>query len=155
MTRATRFAGALLTLMVLAGCQSAQEHAASVEAANSEAGRLTVGTVQREIRIGISGAEVAAVLGAPNIVTTDEARREVWVYDKISTSRAYSDSYGGVNALILGGALIGGGVAGAAGGPGYSARAGASATTQKTLTVVIKYDDQGRVRDFAYHTSAF
>ena len=155
MARTTRYAGALLSLMVLAGCQSAQEHAASVEAANSEAERLTVGTVQREIRIGMSGAEVATVLGAPNIVTTDEARREVWVYDKISTARAYSTSYGGVSALILGGALIGSGAAGGAGSTGYSAGAGASATTQKTLTVVIKYDDQGKVRDFAYHTSTF
>jgi outer membrane protein assembly factor BamE (lipoprotein component of BamABCDE complex) len=141
--------------MVLAGCQSAQQHAASVEAANSEAERLTVGTVQREIRVGMSGAEVAAALGAPNIVTTDEARREVWVYDKISTAQAYSTSQGGVSALILGGALIGSGLAGGAVGPGYSASAGASATTQKTLTVVIKYDDQGKVRDFAYHTSTF
>ena len=155
MTRTTRCAGALLTLVMLAGCQSAQQHAASVEAANSEAERLTVGTVQREIRIGMSGAEVATVLGAPNIVTTDEARREVWVYDKISTARAYSTSQGGISALILGGALIGSGAAGAGGSTGYSAAAGASATTQKTLTVVIKYDDQGKVRDFAYHTSTF
>jgi outer membrane protein assembly factor BamE (lipoprotein component of BamABCDE complex) len=155
MTKATSFAGALLSLLALAGCQSAQDHAASVEAANAEAARLTVGTVQREIRVGMSGAEVTAALGAPNIVTTDEARREVWVYDKISTARAYSTSSGGVSALILGGALIGGGAAGGAAGTGYSAGAGASATTQKTLTVVIKYDDQGKVRDFAYHTSTF
>jgi outer membrane protein assembly factor BamE (lipoprotein component of BamABCDE complex) len=155
MTRVFRLVCVLLSFMTLGGCQSAQQHAASVEAANAEAERLTVGTVQREIRVGMSSAEVATVLGAPNIVTTDEARREVWVYDRISTSRAYSTSYGGVSALILGGALISDGLAGGAGSTGYSAGAGASATTQKTLTVVIKFDEQGMVRDFAYHTSSF
>jgi hypothetical protein len=52
--------------------------------------------------------------------------------------------------------VIGGSAgAGGLGGAGYNSGAGASATTQKTLTVVIKYDGQGLVRDFAYHTSTF
>ena len=49
----------------------------------------------------------------------------------------------------------GSGVAGGLGSASYAAADGASATTQKTLTVIIKYDEQGRVRDFAYHTSTF
>ncbi len=147
--------GGLVAVLAVSGCQSAQQHAADVEAANAGADRLTVGTVQREIRVGMSGGEVASVLGAPNIVTTDEQRREVWVYDRISTTRAYSTSSGGVSALILGGALVGDGLAGGAGGAGYNASDGASATTQKTLTVVIKFNEQGTVRDFAYHTSTF
>lgn len=147
--------GGLVAILAVSGCQSAQQHAADVEAANAGGDRLTVGTVQREIRVGMSGGEVASVLGAPNIVTTDEQRREVWVYDRISTNRAYSTSSGGVSALILGGALVGDGLAGGAGSAGYSSSDGASATTQKTLTVVIKFDEQGTVRDFAYHTSTF
>lgn len=147
--------GGLVAILAVTGCQSAQQHAADVEAANAAGDRLTVGTVQREIRVGMSGGEVASVLGAPNIVTTDEQRREVWVYDRISTNRAYSTSSGGVSALILGGALVGDGLAGGAGSAGYSSSDGASATTQKTLTVVIKFDEQGTVRDFAYHTSTF
>jgi outer membrane protein assembly factor BamE (lipoprotein component of BamABCDE complex) len=139
----------------LAACQSAQRHAQDVEAANADANRLTVGTVQREIRVGMSGADVASVLGSPNIVTTDEQRREVWIYDRIATTRAYSTSSGGVSALVLGGVIGGSAGAGGLGGAGYNSGAGASATTQKTLTVVIKYDGQGLVRDFAYHTSTF
>jgi outer membrane protein assembly factor BamE (lipoprotein component of BamABCDE complex) len=139
----------------LAACQSAQRHAQDVEAANADANRLTVGTVQREIRVGMSGADVASVLGSPNIVTTDEQRREVWVYDRIATTRAYSTSSGGVSALVLGAVIGGGAGAGGIGGAGYNSGAGASATTQKTLTVVIKFDEQGLVRDFAYHTSTF
>ena len=147
--------GGLVALLAVTGCQSAQEHAADVNAANAEADRLTVGTVQREIRVGMSGGEVASVLGAPNIVTTDEERREVWVYDRISTNRAYSRSSGGVSALVLVGALVGDTLGGGLGGGNYSSSDGASSTTQKTLTVVIKFDDQGMVRDFAYHTSTF
>jgi outer membrane protein assembly factor BamE (lipoprotein component of BamABCDE complex) len=146
---------ALVASLAVAGCQSAQQHAQDVEAANADANRLTVGTVQREIRVGMSGGDVASVLGSPNIVTTDEQRREVWIYDRISTSRAYSTSSGGVSALILGAVIGGGAGGGGLGTAGYSSGAGASATTQKTLTVVIKFDEQGLVRDFAYHTSTF
>jgi outer membrane protein assembly factor BamE (lipoprotein component of BamABCDE complex) len=116
---------------------------------------MTVGTVQREVRVGMSGAEVAQVLGSPNVVTTDERRREVWVYDKISTTSAYSTSSGGAAALIFGAAPAGNGLLGGAGQTGYGSGTGAASTTQKTLTVVIKFDEQGAVRDFAYHTSRF
>ena len=141
--------------LVLSGCQSAAEHAANVRSAEAQGDRLTVGKVQKEIRVGMSGAEVIQVLGSPNIVSTDENRREVWVYDKIATERIYSTSSGGVNVLVLGGALIGSGLVGGAPSAGYSSSAGAASTTQRTLTVIIKFDDIGKVRDFAYHTSRF
>ena len=37
-----------------------------------ESNNLTVGTVQKEIKNGMSGAEVASALGSPNIVSTDD-----------------------------------------------------------------------------------
>jgi outer membrane protein assembly factor BamE (lipoprotein component of BamABCDE complex) len=112
---------------------------------------VSVGRVQKEIRVGMSGAEVAQVLGSPNIVTTDEERREVWIYDKIATDRAYSTSSGGLAALIL---AVGGTTAAAVGGSA-SSNTGAASTSQRTLTVIIKFDKESRVRDFAYHTSRF
>ena len=133
-----------LTLFV--GCQSASYHKEQV--ANTNSDRLTVGTVQREIRVGMTTADVVQVLGSPNMVTTDEKRRENWVYDKISTERAYSTSSGGVSALVLGG--VGGG-----GGAGFNSGSGATSTTQRTLTIIIKFDEQSRVRDFAYRSSSF
>lgn len=139
----------LTTAFALGGCQTAAQHRAAVQDDSGQ--RLTVGTVQKEIRVGMTGAEVAQVLGSPNIVSTDEARREVWIYDKIATDRAFSSSSGGVNALILG---FGGSAAGGLGG-GMGASAGASSTSQRTLTVIIKFDEQRKVRDFAYHTSRF
>ena len=43
------------------------------------------------------------------------------------------------------------------GGAGGSAgrSTGAASTSQKTLTVIIKFDEAKKVRDFAYHTSSF
>jgi outer membrane protein assembly factor BamE (lipoprotein component of BamABCDE complex) len=133
---------ALLSLVTLAvglflgGCKTAQQHSADV---NQPGDRLTVGTVQKEIRVGMSGADVVAVLGSPNVVTTDENRREVWVYDKVSTTSVSSSSSGGATILIL---WVSGG-------------AGATSTSQRTLTVVIKFDENKKVRDFAYHASSF
>ena len=64
-------------------------------------------------------------MGSPNIVTSDEDRRETWIYDKISTERAYSSSAGGVNALILGGAPVGSALLGGGLGGSYGSEAGA------------------------------
>ena len=101
--------------------------------------QLTVGKVQGEIKIGLSSAEVVEVLGSPNIVTTDAERREVWVYDKISTERmeASKSSYG---TLILFG--------------GSSDKSHGS-TRQRTLTIIIKFDEEQKVRDFAYNYTQF
>ena len=131
-------------LIILAGC-SATQHVEDVR--GEEAERLTVGTVQKEIRLGMSGADVATVLGSPNIVTTDTERRETWVYDRISSEVAYSESGGAIVGLIFGGS---GGGAG-----GGRVASGATSTTQRTLTVVIKFDEEQLVRDFSYHTSRF
>ena len=140
-------------LLLLAGCVSAADHMQSLHSTDERA--LTVGTVQREIRTGMSAGEVANALGSPNIVSKDSSGKETWIYDKIATEASYSTSQGGVAG--------GGGVAGA---PGtvlllglltgsYEASAGASATTQRTLTVVIKFDQESRVETANYHSSKF
>lgn len=133
----------------VSGCMNAAQHRADVQDQSGD--RVSVGVVQKEIRIGMSGGEVASILGSPNIVSTDEDRREVWIYDKISTDVSYSKSSGGVSSLIFGG---GADVLGGAG-LGVNRSSGASSRSQKTLTVIIKFDDDRLVRDFAYHTSRF
>lgn len=140
-------------IMLHVGCIPASQHRQDVR--NDETDRLSVGKVQREIRVGMTNAEVVEVLGSPNMVTTDEKRREVWVYDKIATDHAYSTSSGGVSALILGGLAGGSGALGGGVGPSYSKSSGASSTSQRTLTIIIKFDEQSKVRDFAYRQSSF
>ena len=129
----------LTTLILVSGCRSASYHANQTQNAADGTDRLTVGKVQQQIRVGMSSADVVAALGSPNIVTTDDQRRESWVYDKIATTASYSRSEGGVF-LLLGG--VNGG-------------SGATTTTQRTLTIIIKFDENKVVRDFAYHASAF
>ncbi len=101
--------------------------------------RLTVGKVQAEIKVGMDAAKVAEILGSPNIVTTDDKRREVWIYDKVSTDRVDTSSFGYGTLIILGG----------------SSRDSASSTRQRTLTIIIKFDEQKKVRDFAYNYTQF
>jgi outer membrane protein assembly factor BamE (lipoprotein component of BamABCDE complex) len=143
----------VLIPIFFAGCIPATQHRQDVT--NADADRISVGNVQREIRVGMSSAEVVEVLGSPNMVTTDEKRREVWIYDKIATDRAYSASSGGISALILGGNAGGSGALGGGIGSGFSKDSGASSISQRTLTVIIKFDEQSTVRDFAYRQSSF
>jgi outer membrane protein assembly factor BamE (lipoprotein component of BamABCDE complex) len=140
---------AVLLPIFSVGCMSAAQHRRDVRDETPD--RLTVGKVEREIRVGMTSAQVVEVLGSPNMVTTDEKRREVWVYDKVATEHAYSSSSGGVLALILAGVgNVGGGIL-----PSFSSSAGASSSTQRTLTIVIMFDEGNKVRDFAYRQSSF
>ncbi len=141
-----------ISLLILSSCVAARDH---VEDVSGVGGKLTVGTVQREIKVGMSGSEVATVLGSPNIVSTDENRNEVWIYDKIATTKAYSTSAGGVAGLFLGVDPTGGAGVGGAGFGSYNKNAGATSSSQQTLTVIIKFDSSKRVRDFAYNTARF
>ena len=107
---------------------------------------LTVGTVQKEIRIGMSGAEVAAALGSPNIVSTDEYRNEFWIYDKISSHSVQTQTHTAPATLMLFDPLS----------PITATSANQrNSHSQRSLTVIIKFDEDKKVYDFAYHTSRF
>ena len=107
---------------------------------------LTVGTVQREIRLGMSGAEVAAALGSPNIVSTDEFRNEVWIYDKISSQSVQSQTQMSPATLMLFDPF----------GPITTTSSNQrSESSERSLTVIIKFDENKQVFDYAYHTARF
>jgi outer membrane protein assembly factor BamE (lipoprotein component of BamABCDE complex) len=118
----------------LTGCASASYQRREVQ--DDSGDRISVGTVQRKISVGMTSAQVIEILGSPNVVSTDEERREVWVYDKIATDTVYSESDAGIKFLTVG-------------------SSGARSTSQRTLTIIIKFDTEDRVRDFSYHTSRF
>ena len=104
-----------------------------------EGDKFTLGKVQREISIGMPSAQVAEVLGSPNIVTTDDKRHEVWIYDKVATEVTGQRGSDAWTIILAGGSTA----------KDYARR------SQRTLTVVIKFDEQQRVRDFSYHSSSF
>lgn len=100
---------------------------------------FTLGLVQKNIKVGMSQADVSEALGSPNIVTKDSEGKETWVYDKVA-SQVTSGGSGGYWTLILVGGSWG---------------KNTTTSSQKTLTVVIKFDDAGRVHKLAYHSSKF
>ena len=118
------------------GCSTAaSKHRADIR--DDSGDRITVGKGQREVKIGMPSSAIVEILGSPNVVTTDEKRREVWVYDKISSDRIASSSASSIFLFF--------------GDQGQSA----SSSSQRTLTIIIKFDESSLVRDFAYHTSRF
>ncbi len=128
------------TLLILAICLSVGlAGCVTLEQKDTPRDRLTVGKVQAEIKEGMAAAKVAEILGSPNIVTTDDKRREVWIYDKVSTDRVDASSFAYGTLIILGG----------------SSSDSASSTRQRTLTIIIKFDEQKKVRDFAYNYTQF
>ena len=129
---------AILAFTVLvAGC-SAGHHAEATQAA-PEGDRLTLGTVQRNLRRGMSTTDVLETMGSPNIVTSGDNGTETWVYDKIATDTVHSDS--GAYWFVV-----------VSGGEGGS---GATSESQRTLTVIVKFDEQKKLTDLAYHSSRF
>jgi hypothetical protein len=133
----------ILIVSVLSFSCTAQHHKSQV---NDNTSKLTLGNVQKNIKIGTSAADVARIMGSPNMVTKDGDNSEVWIYDKISTINAGSSS----SFLGLGGAI--GSKAGAGGLGTYSS--GASSRNQKTLTVVIKFKNNS-VTKVDYNASSF
>lgn len=137
MSRWRYFPPLLMVPVLLSSCMTAAEHQRSL--GSTQEREMTLGVVQKEIRVGMSQADVAAALGSPNLVTKDSEGKETWVYDRIASEASYSTSGGYGNILIL----------------GFSSSSGAVSRTQKTLTVVIKFDGTGKVESFTYHTSKF
>jgi outer membrane protein assembly factor BamE (lipoprotein component of BamABCDE complex) len=125
--------------MALGMCLAVAVAGCAGEKAEIKEDRLTVGKVQGEVKVGMPASQVVELLGSPNIVTTDEKRREVWIYDKVSTDRVDTASSTFAGLIIL----------------GANSRNSSSSQRQRTLTIIIKYDEDKKVRDFAYNATQF
>ena len=117
----------LLVLAAVAACQSPPPE--------EEGKNLTAGVVQREIRVGMSGAEVVEALGNPNIVTGDENGLEVWTYERYA--RNVETKENGYFVIFL-----------------FGSKEAAKGST-RSFTVIIKFDVTKKVREFAYHVVTF
>lgn len=116
---------------MLGGCQSTNN--------NSSKNNLTVGLVQQNIKKGITKDQVVEILGSPNIITSDGNGGETWVYDKISTETNTNRSMSGLGLILL----------------NWGKNGSSVSSTQKTLTVIIKFNQNNVVVDFNYRTSTF
>lgn len=100
---------------------------------------MTLGVAQKNVKIGTPQDQVALALGSPNIVTTDSDGKETWIYDKVSSVTSYNSSGFGVGIILA----------------GYSKGKENAQSSQKTLTIVIKFDKTKKVESFQYHMSSF
>ena len=124
----------LLALGALTGCLNPRDVHDSVR--GDDKATISVGAAQRSIKVGMPNAGVAEALGSPNIVSTDEEGREVWIYDRVTSSVRATAANGPLTLFVGGGAA-------------------AAERSQSTLTIIVKFDKAGKVRDLAYHTSKF
>jgi outer membrane protein assembly factor BamE (lipoprotein component of BamABCDE complex) len=88
---------------------------------------LTLGTVQQSLYEGMTQAEIQAALGAPNIISRDAEGLEVWTYDKVSKESTSQFMFFWT----------------------------ASSSKQRTLTVLITFNEEGRLREYTYHSMEF
>jgi hypothetical protein len=122
-------------LSLLAGCATSP---APVDQRNSA---LTSGNVSMNLVVGQTNqAQVLEAFGAPNIVTMDGARNEVWSYQRHAT---VAQASGGSNYWTI--ILFGSGQ-----------YAEGFQQSQRTITLIIKFDPKTKiVSDFHSRTSDF
>jgi outer membrane protein assembly factor BamE (lipoprotein component of BamABCDE complex) len=104
---------------------------------NSE---LTHGNVQLNLKVGeTSQTQVLEVFGAPNITSVDGSGQEVWTYQRAATVAQSTSSSSGWTILLAGG----------------SREAAGFEQTQRTMTLIIKFNDKKIVSDFRSRSSEF
>jgi outer membrane protein assembly factor BamE (lipoprotein component of BamABCDE complex) len=124
----------LITFFVLTGCSNSP---------NETTSKLTLGLAQSTVAKGANQTEIVKVLGAPNIISRDKQGNETWTYDRISRdTQSNSRSAAGFGALF--GWIFAGGSSSAS-----------SSISNKSLTVIITFDDNKNVIDYAYQSLEF
>jgi hypothetical protein len=131
--RSCRILCAGLLSLLLYGCQNTDaSHGRNVE-------NVTIGTVQRNICVGLRSADVIPVLGSPNMVTKDARGNETWVYDKIHSEGEVRASGSYLTLFLFGGSQV----------------KGSHSSSERTLTIIIHFNEDSRVQDFPYRTTTF
>lgn len=133
-----------------AGTEGAEE-ARQPNAAQERRSAFTLGLVQRELRTGLSQAEVVQRLGSPNILTRDAAGREAWVYDRVSSELESSNEGFSIGGFGSGGGSSVGGALGIRAGRNKQK----SVASQRTLTVVVRFSAAGVVETVSWHDTRF
>lgn len=103
--------------------------------------------------------EVIEAFGPPNVTSVDSEGLEMWVYQKMSTSKIESAFGGGLN---LSGMLKGMGAvedklmsASVGGNGGFQGGKHTSTQSSKTCTMILKFDAAGVLVEYRFRTSNF
>jgi outer membrane protein assembly factor BamE (lipoprotein component of BamABCDE complex) len=128
--------------MLVAGCCAALSGCMTPTTGpvDQRSNTLTQGNVQMNLVVGqTTKSQVLEVFGAPNITTRDGNGQEVWSYQRHAT---VSQSTSGSNYWTI---LLAGG----------SKSASGFQETQRTMTLIIKFDSKDIVSDFRSRASEF
>lgn len=130
-------ASASIITLSLFGCAPQTVPLNNIPARKIETQKLAVGSAQI-LKRGMSGADVISSLGSPNVITTDKDGFETWVYDKISNEYEYITAQDG-------GWLLG----------PKSQQSGVEVKSQRTLIVVIKFDETKKISNVQYRQTSY
>ena len=123
-------------ILLVAGCTSTQNSATIQDDPNM----LTHGGVQLTLKTGeTTQNEVMEAFGAPNIATIDSSGREVWTYRRHATVTRTSGSDSYFNILVF----------------GTSDASREQSSSNRTMTLIIKFDEGKVVSDFRSMSSSF
>ena len=139
-----KFLTTTFLLLFLSHCEKEVRHSPD------NINKLTLGKVQQTLKKGMSQGEIIVALGSPNMVTSDANGLETWVYDKLSTevnSNSQKKSFNLLGGVI--GSKIGVGATG-----GSSSKNSNTSSSQKTLTVVLKFIEK-KLETYTYNASSF
>ncbi len=125
----------LLAELLVSACAPVQPN--PVTTRNSE---LTHGNVQMNLKVGeTSQTQVLEAFGSPNITSIDGAGQEVWTYQRAATVSQSSRSSEYWTIFLTGG----------------DRTAAGFEQTQRTMTLIIKFNDKKIVSDFRSRSSEF
>ncbi|HKE95634.1 MAG TPA: hypothetical protein VKB34_15070 [Povalibacter sp.] len=129
-----------LVLVALATCALPACAPTPINPVTTRNSELTHGNVQMNLQVGkTSQTEVLEKFGAPNITSIDGAGNEVWTYQRQATVQQSSSGNNYWTVVLLGG----------------STSASGFEQTQRTMTLMIKFDGKKVVSDFRSRTSEF
>lgn len=100
---------------------------------------FTLGMVQQSLREGMSQADVVSCIGSPNLITKNSAGCEIWVYDKKSHSTLETYHRSWVFLFLTG------------------RRKGCKRveSSEKSLTVILNFNQNACLESYSYNTSSY
>ena len=157
---------ALATSVVLASCASAPPapmapapapsgaQAMSAPPAQTTASALSYGAVTSTVVKGkTTQADLVQMFGGPSIATVDNDGVETWVYERSVTQTDVTSQSQNWQAAAGLGVFFGHISANAQGGGGQQSAASSTASSFRSLTVVVKFNENKTVKDYTVRSS--
>ncbi len=132
-----KFIGTSISVLLISGCSTYSVPFASIPARQIETQKITVGSAQA-LKVGMSGTDVINALGSPNIITSDSAGGETWIYEKISKEFEFITAQDGSWFFSP-----------------RNQSSGVSSSAERNLIVVISLDVERKLRKISYRQTSF